>query len=394
MKMEVPKGLRDMVEENQAKLKKAIIFHQSIYQNLLKDARNEELRVNLLSAEQEVIKIGLEQKVILQKLRFELQSQSKQSQKNSGKFLLEEKKQQLSSNLVRSRKQKIAPKVSPKASCSDDSNEESATSSSPKDVNVNGETPELLAQIEFLVNFSLTTLDHFKEMQNKRVERKRRTTANPNFIYEDLPSKRRKNNNYPSSISPPHTRQAVKKKNGRGSPPNDKSEEKNKLSKQASSESIPEMISDSTNEELFEEILSTSCNRCNNDGAVLQCVICWEGYHENCADSTFVGASKRCLRCTNKIKAKKKPDILEQVQPALVENSEKIVEKQNLQEQNENLCAQLTQLQDRHSQLSISLKKQKVRQEELLSDRQNTEEKIKCILNFIEVVKKSPMAMK
>lgn len=71
--------------------------------------------------------------------------------------------------------------------------------------------------------------------------------------------------------------------------------------------------------------------------------------------------------------------------------TEKILEKQKLQDQNENLCAQMTQLQDRHSQLTISLKNQKVRQEELLSDRQNTQEKIQNILNFIEAVKKSPM---
>lgn len=71
--------------------------------------------------------------------------------------------------------------------------------------------------------------------------------------------------------------------------------------------------------------------------------------------------------------------------------TEKILEKQKLQDQNENLCAQMTQLQDRHSQLTISLKNQKVRQEELLSDRQNTQEKIQSILNFIEAVKKSPM---
>ncbi|XP_044748930.1 PHD finger protein 21A-like isoform X2 [Coccinella septempunctata] len=382
MKLEVTKELRDSVEENQISLKKAIILHQTIYHKFLEDQKNEELRKNLVVAEQEVLKCGLEQKILLQKLRTELSIQAKLSQKNSSKSILEEKKQQLSSNLVRSRKQKIAPKVSPKASCSDESNEDSANSPTPKFVHA--DTPELLAQIEFLKLFSLTTLENFKEMQNKRVERKRRTTANPNFIYEnDLPSKRRKNN-YPSSISPPNTRQAVKKKNGRGSPPAEKPEDR-KLSKRASSESIPEMVSENTNES--DELSNYICKNCKSDGALLQCELCLEGFHENCDEPSVLGSSKRCSHCTDKKKSKKKPDSLEQAT-----SSEKIVEKQKLQDQNENLSAQLTQLQDRHSQLTISLKNQKVRQEELLSDRQNTEGKIKCILNFIEAVKKSPMA--
>ena len=54
---------------------------------------------------------------------------------------------------------------------------------------------------------------------------------------------------------------------------------------------------------------------------------------------------------------------------------------------NKTLSAELTQLQDRHSQLTISLKNQKSQQEELLTTQQTTEEKIKQILTFINNVK-------
>lgn len=43
--------------------------------------------------------------------------------------------------------------------------------------------PHELTQVDFLGRMGLCTHDVFKELQNKRVERKRRSTANPHFLY-------------------------------------------------------------------------------------------------------------------------------------------------------------------------------------------------------------------
>lgn len=43
--------------------------------------------------------------------------------------------------------------------------------------------PHELSQVEFLGRMGLCTPEVFKELQNKRVERKRRSTANPQFLY-------------------------------------------------------------------------------------------------------------------------------------------------------------------------------------------------------------------
>lgn len=43
--------------------------------------------------------------------------------------------------------------------------------------------PQDVTQTQFLQYFCLATHDVYKEMQNKRVERKRRSTANPQFLY-------------------------------------------------------------------------------------------------------------------------------------------------------------------------------------------------------------------
>lgn len=55
--------------------------------------------------------------------------------------------------------------------------------------------PQDVSQPEFLTYFGLATHDVYKEMQNRRVERKRRSTANPQFLYTrgwDLSSVSRK----------------------------------------------------------------------------------------------------------------------------------------------------------------------------------------------------------
>ncbi|KAJ8936778.1 hypothetical protein NQ318_008994 [Aromia moschata] len=67
---------------------------------------------------------------------------------------------------------------------------------------------------------------------------------------------------------------------------------------------------------------------------------------------------------------------------------QKIKQKKELEEKKQNLSAELTQLQNRHSQLTISLKNQKTQQDQLLMTQETTEHKIKQILNFIENMKK------
>lgn len=51
--------------------------------------------------------------------------------------------------------------------------------------------------------------------------------------------------------------------------------------------------------------------------------------------------------------------------------------------------AELNQLKDRHSQLSVSLTDQKSQREELLMKQQSTQDKISQILSFIDSVKSS-----
>lgn len=67
-------------------------------------------------------------------------------------------------------------------SFSDDSIESPPLNLSPEPQN-NPLDPHDVSQADFLNYFCLATHDVYKEMQNKRVERKRRSTANPHFLY-------------------------------------------------------------------------------------------------------------------------------------------------------------------------------------------------------------------
>lgn len=66
---------------------------------------------------------------------------------------------------------------------SDESGEHLSDNPSPERTLLNPIDPQDVSQSEFLNYFSLATHEVYKEMQNKRAERKRRSTANPHFLY-------------------------------------------------------------------------------------------------------------------------------------------------------------------------------------------------------------------
>ncbi|XP_026675112.1 uncharacterized protein LOC108631907 isoform X2 [Ceratina calcarata] len=75
-------------------------------------------------------------------------------------------------------------------------------------------------KIEFLISLGLITITTCTELQNKRAERKRRSTANPQFVYSSLevPTKR-KRHSYLQSGNVPQTRQTTARMNGPSPPP-------------------------------------------------------------------------------------------------------------------------------------------------------------------------------
>ncbi|KAK9870302.1 hypothetical protein WA026_006388 [Henosepilachna vigintioctopunctata] len=305
--IEISKDLKDDLEKNQTLLKNAIRNHQITFAKLEHDPDNVNLHKELRKAEAEVLLIGLDQKLILEKLRAEFKAHNKSVSANTCKNGVEERKQNLTASLVRTRKQNIVLKPSPQASFSEESNEESSGYSSPdRCLPIN---PHDVSQSKFLSYFGLATHETYKEMQNKRVERKRRSTANPHFLYGnkgwDFLPKRKRNNYLASSFSPPNTRQAVKKRNERASPLpiSENGNIEHRSSAATSLPSIPhlpsgltiERVSPSSSPEL------SSCTMCKqSNGNLLVCEICQNGFHVNCHNRPLPQTPRRCPRCFSK----------------------------------------------------------------------------------------------
>ncbi|KAK2587474.1 hypothetical protein KPH14_003178 [Odynerus spinipes] len=80
---------------------------------------------------------------------------------------------------------------------------------------------EINEKMTFLSNLGLITNATYAELQNKRVERKRRSTANPQFVYScfEAPTKRKRCTYLQSVGSAPQTRQTTARMNGPSPPP-------------------------------------------------------------------------------------------------------------------------------------------------------------------------------
>ncbi|KAK0180836.1 hypothetical protein PV327_003175 [Microctonus hyperodae] len=95
-------------------------------------------------------------------------------------------------------------------------------------------------QVIFLGNLALITASKFSELQHKRAERKRRSTANPQFVYSnwDIPTKRKRHAYLQSVGNAPQTRQTTARLNGPSPPPSKISSSKSTSPSTKSSKSL------------------------------------------------------------------------------------------------------------------------------------------------------------
>ncbi|KZC07464.1 PHD finger protein 21A, partial [Dufourea novaeangliae] len=98
--------------------------------------------------------------------------------------------------------------------------DENSNEKSEKEEPVKECKQELTEKINFLSALGLITTSTCAELQNRRAERKRRSTANPQFVYSSLevPTKR-KRHSYLQSGNVPQTRQTTARMNGPSPPP-------------------------------------------------------------------------------------------------------------------------------------------------------------------------------
>ncbi|XP_036883957.1 PHD finger protein 21A isoform X11 [Sturnira hondurensis] len=189
------------------------------------------------------------------------------------------------------------------------------------------ENPQKLA---FMVSLGLVTHDHLEEIQSKRQERKRRTTANPVYsgaVFE--PERKKSAVTYLNSTLHPGTR------------------------KRANEEHWPKG-----------DIHEDFCSVCRKSGQLLMCDTCSRVYHLDCLDPPLKTIPKGmwiCPRCQDQMLKKEEaipwPGTLAIVHSYIAYKAAKEEEKQKLLKWSSDLKQEREQLEQKVKQLSNSISK-------------------------------------
>ncbi|XP_040024158.2 PHD finger protein 21A-like isoform X3 [Gasterosteus aculeatus] len=217
------------------------------------------------------------------------------------------------------------------------------------------ENPEKLA---FMVSLGLVTHDHLEEIQSKRQERKRRTTANPVYsgaVFE--PERKKSAVSYLNS--PLH--QGTRK---RGRPPKYSSVPElgclTPTSPSSPVRPLPLPSPSSGDGDIHEDF----CTVCRRSGQLLMCDTCSRVYHLECLDPPLKTIPKGmwiCPKCHDQILKKEEaipwPGTLAIVHSYIAYKEAKEEEKQKLIKWSAELKLEREQLEQRVKQLSNSVTK-------------------------------------
>ncbi|XP_013878463.1 PHD finger protein 21A [Austrofundulus limnaeus] len=247
------------------------------------------------------------------------------------------------------------------------------------------ENPEKLA---FMVSLGLVTHDHLEEIQSKRQERKRRTTANPVYsgaVFE--PERKKSAVSYLNS--PLH--QGTRK---RGRPPKYSSvSELGSLTPTSPSSPVrplPLPSPSSGDGDIHEDF----CTVCRRSGQLLMCDTCSRVYHLDCLDPPLKTIPKGmwiCPKCQDQILKKEEaipwPGTLAIVHSYIAYKEAKEEEKQKLMKWSSELKVEREQLEQRVKQLSNSITKCMETKNTILArqkDMQVSLDKVKHLIRLIQ----------
>ncbi|XP_077423276.1 PHD finger protein 21A isoform X3 [Vanacampus margaritifer] len=217
------------------------------------------------------------------------------------------------------------------------------------------ESPEKLA---FMVSLGLVTHDHLEEIQSKRQERKRRTTANPVYsgaVFE--PERKKSAVSYLNSPLHLGTRK-------RGRPPKYGGVPEpgclTPTSPSSPARPLPLPSPSSGEGDIHEDF----CTVCRRSGQLLMCDTCCRVYHLDCLDPPLKSIPKGmwiCPKCQDQILKKEEaipwPGTLAIVHSYIAYKEAKEEEKQKLLKWSAELRLEREQLEQRVKQLSNSITK-------------------------------------
>uniref|UniRef100_A0A8C6SZB6 PHD finger protein 21Ab n=1 Tax=Neogobius melanostomus TaxID=47308 RepID=A0A8C6SZB6_9GOBI len=246
-----------------------------------------------------------------------------------------------------------------------------------------------LQKLAFMVSLGLVTHDHLEEIQSKRQERKRRTTANPVYsgaVFE--PERKKSAVSYLNS--PLH--QGTRK---RGRPPKFSSgvPERGSLTPNSPSSPVrplPLPSPSSADGDIHEDF----CTVCRRSGQLLMCDTCSRVYHLDCLDPPLKTIPKGmwiCPKCQDQILKKEEaipwPGTLAIVHSYIAYKEAKEEEKLKLMKWSSELKLEREQLEQKVKQLSNSITKCMETKNSILArqkDMQHSLDKVKHLIRLIQ----------
>ncbi|XP_022309941.1 PHD finger protein 21A-like [Crassostrea virginica] len=237
-------------------------------------------------------------------------------------------------------------------------------------------------KMAFIAALDLVTQETLKELQNRRYERKRRTTANPLYNFE--PERKRPQSLMltSSTSNPPNG------KRGRGRPPKTRSPNNSIPSTPESTENHNINGMSRPNNDAHDDF----CGVCNQSGQLLLCDTCSKVYHLQCLDpplSEIPDGRWCCPKCQASGKGGWSSDAIARVNNFITSKSAKEEEKRRLQRRNSDLISEKSQLENKNKQMNDSLTVQMQRRESLVEKSKLHQQKIESLKNFIKLLQNS-----
>lgn len=264
------------------------------------------------------------------------------------------------------------------------------------------ENPQKLA---FMVSLGLVTHDHLEEIQSKRQERKRRTTANPVYSGAIFEPERKKNAvTYLNSTLHPGTRKRGRPPKSNpllgaltptspppshtNSPESERTDASFLFPASIAAVSFPSPVS--TEGDIHEDF----CSVCRKSGQLLMCDTCSRVYHLDCLEpplKTIPRGMWICPKCHDQMLKKEEalpwPGTLAIVHSYIAYKAAKEEEKQKLLKWSTDLKQEREQLEQKVKQLSNSITKCIEMKNNVLSrqkDMHNSLDKVKRLIHLIQ----------
>ncbi|KAI0228293.1 PHD finger protein 21A [Lamellibrachia satsuma] len=282
-----------------------------------------------------------------------------------------------------------------------------------KSINKKTVNPDERKKLEYMASLHLVTPDTLKELQNKRSERKRRSTANPQFSYNHFePERKRGVVNYLANVTCPGVRKRGRppkiRRLGPGRPSLDRPpkfipdlyDQENAFGHSPWVAASPLIACDSpppssrsmspVESVMQSDIHEDYCALCHRSGELLMCDTCNLVYHLQCLDPPLTAIPNGTWSCPKCKELNKQsgvwPGTLALVHQYITHKTSKEDEKVELEKRGQELEVEKNQLESKVKELTETITSQIQQKTKLISSTCSTQQSVEKLKNFVSVM--------